>query len=120
MPRSGEQARLVTRHVPPDRPPLVVNAGDHVETGDLSEEWPAFRWCVNIDLIGGWVPDRHLASVSKGEATVLRDYDTTELSAEAGEIVTVIEADEESGWLRCAGLSGLAGWVPLSSVEPLT
>ena len=65
------------------------------------------------------MPDRYLAPVSDRKATVLHDYDTTELAAEAGEIVTVIEADEESGWLWCRGSSGRAGWVPLSSVKPL-
>jgi hypothetical protein len=97
----------------------VVKAGDQVETGDLSEEWPAFRWCVNRDRTGGWVPDRFLEPGSEGEATARRDYDTTELAAEAGEIVTVIEVDEESGWLWCSSASGRAGWVPVSSVEPL-
>ena len=118
MPWSSKRARLTTRHVPPDRPPLVVKAGDHVETGELSEEWSAFRWCVSDEGLGGWVPDRYLAPGSEREATVLHDYDTTELAAEAGEIVTVIEADEESGWLWCGGSSGRRGWLPISAVEP--
>jgi hypothetical protein len=83
----------------------------------LSEEWPAFRWCVGNRELSGWVPDRYLSRLVGEAATALRDYDTTELAAEAGEIVTVIEADEESGWLWCSGTSG-RGWVPLSSVEP--
>ncbi len=97
----------------------MVEAGEQVQTGELSGEWPAFRWCVNRDGIGGWVPDRHLAPISNDEATVLRDYDTTELAAEAGEIVSVIEPDEECGWLWCSGSLGRAGWLPLSSIEPV-
>ncbi len=97
----------------------MVKTNEQVQTGELSDEWPAFRWCVSRDGVGGWVPDRNLAPASENEATVLHDYDTTELAAEAGEIVTVIEADEESGWLWCVGSAGREGWVPIDSVEPL-
>jgi hypothetical protein len=89
-----------------------------VKTGELSEEWPAFRWCIDRNLICGWMPDRYLEPGASEEAIALRAYDTTELAADADEIVTVIEADDESGWLWCRSSSGAAGWIPVSSLEP--
>lgn len=85
----------------------------------MSEEWPAFRWCSDGQGHGGWVPDRYLSHLADKEATALRDYDTTELAANKDEIVSVIELDEESGWLLCSNAAGESGWIPLRSVSPV-
>lgn len=113
------RARLIARHIPPTRPSLRISTGDHLRVGELSDEWPAFRWCSDEHGRGGWVPDRYLSHLAVGEAKALRDYDTTELAAGIGEIVTVIELDEESGWLLCGNAAGESGWIPLRSVNPL-
>jgi len=116
---TAARARFLARHVPPARPPLKVSAGDHLRVGELSEEWPAFRWCSDERGRGGWVPVRYLSHLADGEATALRDYDATELAAIEGEIVSVIELDEESGWLLCGNAAGESGWIPLRSVNPV-
>lgn len=46
----------------------------------------------------GWVPARYL-SASEGDAEVRVPYDTRELVTAAGEQLTVVLLDEESGWL---------------------
>jgi hypothetical protein len=116
---TAARARLLAQHVPPARPPLEVSTGDRLRVGALSEEWPAFRWCSDGQGRGGWVPDRYLSHLASEEATAISDYNTTELAADKGQIVSVIETDEESGWLRCAKASGESGWIPLRSVEPV-
>ncbi len=115
---TASRARLLTRHVAPARPPLEISPGDHLRLGELNEEWPAFRWCSDTHGRGGWVPDRYLSPLADGSATTLRAYDTTELAASEGEIVDVIEIDEESGWLLCRNARGETGWIPLRWVEP--
>jgi hypothetical protein len=116
---TAAHARLLNRHVPPAREPFEISAGDLLRGGELSEEWPAFRWCNNERGRGGWVPDRYLLHLADVEVTVLRDYDTTELAADEGEIVSVIELDEESGWLLCSNAAEKRGWIPLRSVNPV-
>jgi hypothetical protein len=116
---TAAHARLLARHIPPARPPLEVSTGDRLRIGELSEEWPAFRWCSDEHGHGGWVPDRHLSHLSDGEATALQDHDTSELAADQGEIVSVDEPDEESGWLWCSNASGESGWIPLRWIEPV-
>ena len=114
-----ERVRLLADHRPPQRPALVVSTGDRLAIGDLSEEWPAFRRCIKRNDSGGWIPDRYLSHLSTGEALALRSYDTTELAAVERQTVSVIEADDESGWLWCRADAGHEGWIPIRSVVPV-
>jgi Variant SH3 domain len=111
--------RLTADHRPPERPPIRLTAGERVSTGNLDPTWPAFRWCVNTDGDGGWIPDRYLKRVSNRVAVAAREYDTTELATSAGDVLRVLEADDESGWLWCADRAGREGWVPAASVEEI-
>ncbi|MHB8060203.1 MAG: SH3 domain-containing protein [Gaiellaceae bacterium] len=49
----------------------------------------------------------------------VRAYDTTELAANEGEIVSVTELDDEGGWLLCSNATGESGWLPIRSVKPV-
>jgi hypothetical protein len=44
-------------------------------------------------------------------------YDTTELAVDAGDILTVIDRDDESGWWWCEAEPGSVGWIPVEILE---
>jgi len=96
----------------PDRPAIHISVGEHVSVGRRSPDWPAFVF-VTSALGEGWVPSRHLTA-EEGMATVVAQYDTTELSVAAGETVEVLKRDDASGWWWCRGEAGDEGWVPRS------
>jgi pimeloyl-ACP methyl ester carboxylesterase len=110
----ARHVRVIREHRPPDRPPLRVRPGQQVGIGELDDEWPAFRWC-KAAAIGGWVPDRFLRASGDGVAVVERAYDTTELAGDPGDELTVLEADDESGWLWCRDAAGAEGWMPVKA-----
>jgi SH3-like domain-containing protein len=102
-------------HVIPERPPLSLASGDVVTVGRRDSDWPAF---VFVTAAGGsgWVPSRYL-SADAGRAVVETPYNTTELATRSGEILEVVERDDESGWLWCRSTDGHEGWVPNRTVE---
>src|SRR3954454_5852479 len=110
-----ERVRAIERHVPSERAPLRVVAGEYVTAGERDTDWPAFV-LVSADSGSGWVPSRYLSGES-GRVEVLVPYDTTELATEAGDILEVVERDDESGWLWCRDQAGREGWVPARRVE---
>jgi hypothetical protein len=55
------------------------------------------------------VPERYVERRGEG-ATALRDYDATELTVRAGEMVTA--TTHEAGWRWCTNARGDSGWVP--------
>lgn len=67
----------------------------------------------------GWVPARHL-SAGSGRAVVTAAYDTRELPTSEGEVLDVIERDDESGWLWCRSSDGNEGWVPARTLDVIT
>ena len=102
-------------HTIPERPPLSLASGDVVTVGRRDEDWPAFVF-VTTSRGSGWVPSRYL-SADAGQAVVETPYDPTELATTSGEILEVIDRDDESGWLWCRSADGREGWVPGRSVE---
>ena len=99
----------------PERPPLSLASGDVVTVGRRDTDWPAF---VFITAAGGsgWVPSRYL-SADTGPAVVETPYNTTELATSSGEILEVVDRDDESGWLWCRSTDGREGWLPNRTVE---
>jgi Variant SH3 domain len=102
-------------HAIPERPPLSLASGDVVTVGRRDADWPAFVF-VTTAQGSGWVPSRYL-STDAGRAVVETPYNTTELATRSGEILEVIDRDDESGWLWCRSTDGREGWVPSRSVE---
>jgi uncharacterized protein YgiM (DUF1202 family) len=100
------------------QPPLVMRRGEALEVveDEKSEEWPAFVLVVNQKGERGWVPKRYLKREGN-KALAIKGYDTTTLNPVKGEILTVLEADEESGWLWCRDGSGNAGWFAVDHLE---
>jgi Variant SH3 domain len=118
--------RLTRDHRAPPRDPLVLRRGDEVQVRPRDDpealaavaEWPAFAWVLANGRCG-WVPSRFLQLAADGAGVALRDYDTTELNANTGERLEVMENDAESGWLWGRSEDGREGWVPWNSVEPV-
>ncbi len=116
----------VTVSFPPDffvgltQPPLVMRPGEALEIVETesSERWPAFVLVVNRAGGRGWVPERHLRQEGKA-AVAIRAYDTTTLNPSRGDVLTVLEEDQESGWLWCRDPTGREGWFAVDSVDPV-
>lgn len=107
--------RAITAHEIPERAPIRIEPGDVVEVGQRDTTWPAFVF-VTTPSGEGWVPARHL-DVGDSDGVVVDGYDTTELATSVGEVLSVLERDDESGWLWCRNQDGREGWVPASTVE---
>jgi len=106
----------IRSHEIPERDPLRVRPGEVVSVGERDTQWPEFVF-VTASNGTGWVPARHLSAAS-GAATVLVAYDTTELSVSVGDVLTVVERDDESGWWWCRSSEGNEGWVPTDVLQP--
>jgi hypothetical protein len=111
----GKKIRALRTHVVPDRPSLIILPGDEVEIGERSLEWPAFVF-VTAELGEGWVPERHFTS-DRARAVAVTRYDTVELAVDQGDVLTVVERDDESGWWWCQSDSGEVGWVPVGILD---
>lgn len=100
-------------------PPLVINPGDRLAVTDEqgSGTWPAFVLVVRDGKDCGWVPRGYLKRQGN-EAVALRRYDTTTLNPSRNDVLTVIEADEESGWLWCRDKTGQKGWFAINRLSP--
>ncbi|MDJ0962531.1 MAG: SH3 domain-containing protein [Acidimicrobiia bacterium] len=109
------RATVFRDHVPPDRAPLRLDVGDQVIVGRRDTQWPAFVFVTAADG-EGWVPARYLSN-DVGSAITEVAYDTAELAVAAGDVVTVVERDEESGWWWCRNSAGTEGWIPATSFE---
>lgn len=99
-------------------PPLILNPGDAVIVSEEkgSATWPAFVLVMKGDGERGWVPERYLRRSGR-EAVALLRYDTTTLDPGRDEILTVIEPDDEGGWLWCRDASGKIGWFPINRLS---
>jgi hypothetical protein len=91
----------------PDRAPLILEVRDKVEIGERSSHWPAFVFLTATEG-EGWVPSRYL-SIDNGLGVTIMAYDTTELPVTSGDVLTVVECDDTSGWWWCRSDFGAHG-----------
>ncbi len=112
-----ERVRVTEPYVTSDPNPVRFRAGDTIGVGHHDQVWTAYVWATDQAGRSGWVPDEYLEMTGANQAVALRDYDATELSVGRKEILDVL--DEVGGWYLCRTQSGISGWVPSSSVEPL-
>jgi hypothetical protein len=114
------KARVIVDHRAPDREPIRVSRGDAVTLGERDSDWPDFIWTTLAQGLGGWIPMNvfDLDSVGtdpSGSATAREDYDTRELEADAGQLITVER--EHAGWWWAFDAQGRSGWIPARSIE---
>lgn len=112
------RVRMTTDHRPRGGPVLRLRAGDTVTVGARDDDWPAWVSCTADDGTVGWIPERYLAHEAPDfeRASVLHDYNATELAASPGDVLDVL--GEEEGWLWCRAANGELGWVPARGTEP--
>jgi hypothetical protein len=112
-----QHIRVKTSYYSARREYLKARSGDELTPGRRDADWPGWIYCTNRDGVGAWVPETYL--MLEGLACKLnRDYDATELTVEAGDM---LEAEvEESGWIWCTDKSGRHGWIPATHAEPRT
>jgi hypothetical protein len=105
-----QRARVISPWVASYDPALRVASGEAVTPGRTDPDNPGWRWCVNEQGLGGWLPD---ALVVNGR--VLADFDSTELTVGQGHVVEIL--DRCAGWTRCRW-QGVVGWVPETCLLP--
>jgi len=113
-----QRVRVIESHVTNDPNPVRFRTGDSIGVGHRDQVWKAYIWGTDAAGRSGWVPDEYLEiDRDSHQATALRDYDSTELTVGRKEILEVL--DEVGGWYLCRTQTGMSGWVPSSSVEPV-
>jgi uncharacterized protein YgiM (DUF1202 family) len=110
--------RVITAHQPGPAEPLRLEAGEEVTVGRRDDTWPAWVWCEASGGRTGWAPEAFLAREAPefDRATVLHDYDATELDVRAGSVLEVLS--EEGGWFWCRTDDGHTGWIPEADTSP--
>lgn len=90
-----------------------LHSGEHVTVVPRESEWPGWQWCANAEGEEAWVP-AVLLDLRGDRATVLNDYDSTELDVRVGEALLL--GDRQAGWVWCRSGDGSEGWLPDSCV----
>ncbi|MEW6553247.1 MAG: SH3 domain-containing protein [Actinomycetota bacterium] len=111
---AGHTCRVIAAHRASFDYTVVFRAGDTLGREERETLWPGWTWCVDTAQTGAWVPDTFIEKC--GDSCVaLRDYDSTELTVDTGDVLEALE--EVGGWLWCVDSGGRRGWVPASCVE---
>ena len=92
----------------------MLSKGESVSAGRRDTTWPAFVFVVSSGG-EGWIPARNLAADS-GTTVVTVGYNTKELPLVAGQEISVLERDDESGWWWCQADDGSEGWVSVDAL----
>lgn len=112
------RVRVVEAHVTSDPTPIRFRAGDTLGVGHHDQVWIHYVWGTDQAGRSGWVPESYLDIGPDGETAVARrDYDSTELTIGRKQVLEVLE--EAGGWYLCRTETGMSGWIPSTSVEPV-
>jgi hypothetical protein len=106
---TARRVRVVVAWTASYDPALKVARGERVAPGRTDPENPGWRWCVNGEGLGGWLPEGIVA-----DGRVSEDFDTRELTVSIGDAVEVLQTC--AGWSLCAGPDGAVGWIPDSCI----
>lgn len=94
--------------------PLCLQTGDTIEILKVDERWPGWAWVKSEAGKLGWLPQRLVEA--KGDVQVLTEsFDGTEISAQAGDCLSVLL--DEGGWFWCRKADGEEGWFPAFSLR---
>lgn len=94
--------------------PLIITRGEILKIETKKSKWKGWIWCINQFGKGGWVPEKYIEKLHD-KCKVLKDYNATELTVKAGEVLII--SYEESGWAWVTNENGECGWVPLENVQ---
>jgi hypothetical protein len=113
-PCSGSICRVIHDHRASFADALVFSDGEMLRVEKRKTVWDGWIWCLKEKGMGAWVPESYMERCGD-MCTALRDYDSTELTVNIGDILEAYE--EASGWLWCRDREGRQGWVPALCVE---
>jgi hypothetical protein len=102
--------RVTKKHAPGDQEPLVFRRGERLDYKRKPTEWKGWVWCRSPGGRHGWAPESWLSLGDGTTCVALRDYDSTELSLDAGDWVLVDLFESEWAW--ATDERGRSGWVP--------
>jgi uncharacterized protein YgiM (DUF1202 family) len=91
---------------------VELKRGDIVTVTDREED--GWVWCIDNGKQGAWIPKAYI-NQKDSEATMLTDYDSTELDVLIGEKLKGITM--ERGWMLCINSRGQKGWVPADKIK---
>lgn len=94
-----------------------MTAGERLQAHREDGEWPGWWWVTNADGRGGWLPAVILSPTRAGPVRATSSFDTRELTAPAGAIVSRL--DGLQGWSLCQTASGSIGWLPDDHLAPI-
>ena len=95
--------------------PMILSEGDSITVLKKNQgKYKEWYWCRSSDGIEAWVPEAFM--IIRGDsAQVTRNYNSSELSVEAGENV-VIEYST-GGWAWCTNSKLERGWIPMDNIN---
>jgi multidrug efflux pump len=108
------EAAIFYRSPFPD--PLIASKGTRLHLHHRADKEPGWVYATSPDGKEGWVPESWL-HVEGNRATLLRDYDATELNLEAGDRLQVTLVLD--GWYWARHEDGRQGWIPARVVRPV-
>lgn len=94
--------------------PWLMRSGDRFSIGKRDDKWEGWIWCTDNQGQSRWIPDVYLR-IEGDSAIALCDYDSTELSVEVGDELTILK--QAADWAWCRTVNGQEGWVPLENVK---
>jgi len=101
----GERLRTTASWQASYTPALSVVRGEALTSHHTDPDNPGWRWTTNAAGLGGWLPEGLVQGGCAAE-----DFDTVELTLEAG--VQVTRLRRLDGWSLCQTLDGTMGWLP--------
>lgn len=95
---------------------IKVKAGERVRVvrRETNPEWLGWNWCETENGQTGWISDAYLKPDGPN-ATLIKDYDATELGCTKGQTLQIER--EDSGWAWCRSEAGEQGWVPVQNLR---
>ncbi len=108
------KARVVKAYQSDYTEPWYMVVGERLQIGERDSDWEGWVWCTNSDGQSRWVPENFIEPHGDS-CTALRDYESTELNVQIGEVLKMGET--ESGWTWCTKVDGQSGWVPLACLK---
>lgn len=110
----NRQYRVVRDYAPQPGEPIRFERGEAIVVERRSEAYPGWWWCSDKRGRSGWVHERYFTE-DDYRYVATEDYDGSELSARAGEVLTSLI--EHDGRALCVNRDGEQGWVPLAHLE---
>jgi uncharacterized protein YgiM (DUF1202 family) len=108
--------RVIKDYISPFPDPLILSKGEILKVEEKQSEWSGWIWATNESGKSGWVPRNYL-NIDGNSATLLINYDATELTALKSQ--EYIIEKEESGWVWVTSKNGKYGWIPLENIKIL-